>query len=59
MGWTVKERLGLPVLNEKGDVEGTEALLPGDTITKAEFDAAGQTEDDIKSLVAEGAIEED
>lgn len=32
---------------------------PGDTVTKAELKAAGQTEDDVKHLIKMGALSED
>ena len=38
---------------------GEEKKAPGDSVTKAEFVAAGQTTDDIAILLKTGAISED
>jgi len=48
--WMVKERIGLPVWD--GDnVVGTNVKNPGDMVTRAEFEEARQTEEDIAMLV--------
>ena len=72
MSWKVLSVVGLPVLEERvvhrysdgtevkdkmatGEVDRKE---PGDSITKKELDEAGQSANDIESLIASGAIEE-
>jgi hypothetical protein len=67
MAYTVKEVVGLPVIEEREVAPGVMAPVPtgetvrkepGDTITKQEMDDAGQTEEMIESLIESGAIEE-
>jgi hypothetical protein len=67
MAWEVVEVVALPVHEKREVYPGIEADVPsgkvtrkepGDTITKAEFQAHGQTDDDIKSLVKSKAIRE-
>lgn len=68
MSYVVKERVGLPVLVEREVHPGIKVKVPsgdskikepGAKITQKELDDAGQTADDIKSLIASGAIEEE
>lgn len=67
MSWTAKEVVALPVLEEREVHKGISAMVatgesvrkePGDKISKKEMDEAGQSADDIASLVKSGAIEE-
>jgi hypothetical protein len=72
LAWEVLERVGLPVREERvvytlsdgteiKDVVATGEVAmkePGDTITKAEMDAAGQTDEHIKNLEKTKAIKE-
>src|SRR4051812_22005040 len=52
--------IALPVLNEDGFATGeTNRKEAGDKITKAEFDAAGQTDEDIQAMTAAGSISDD
>jgi hypothetical protein len=52
--------IALPVLNDDGFATGeTIRKEPGDKITKAEWDAAGQTDEDIQNMVNAGSISED
>lgn len=53
----VKDRLELPVLDANGVIVGGKKKLPGDTISKAEWKAAGQSDQDIAALVALGDVE--
>jgi urease beta subunit len=67
MAYEVIEVVALPVIEDReihpgitvpvpsGDVVRKE---PGDTITKKEMEAAGQTDEDIKKLIEDGAIKE-
>jgi hypothetical protein len=67
MAYKVLEVVGLPVLEDRevhpgitvpvpsGEINRKE---PGDTISKKEFDEAGQSADDIAALIKSGAIEE-
>lgn len=60
--WTAREKIHLPFIergDEKpGDLPYGLPKAPGDKITKAEMQAAQQSDEDIASLVASGAIEE-
>ena len=67
MAYKVLEVVGLPVMEDREIHPGTIVPVatgevvrkePGDTITNKEMEAAGQTDDDIKALIADGAIEE-
>lgn len=53
----VKDRLELPVLDERGVIVGSVRKSPGDTITKAEWKAAGQSDADVAALQALGDVE--
>lgn len=69
MTWTAKERINLPVMEERAvwgpDIKAMVATgestpkYPGDKITVAEMKEHGQTDDDIAKLVESGAMEED
>jgi len=68
MTYTVKEVVGLPVLEDREVHPGITVGVPtgeivrkepGDKITKAEFEKAGQTDEDISKLLKDKAIEED
>lgn len=68
MTWLVKEVVGLPIHEDREVHPGITVPVPvgeilrknpGDKITKAEMDEHGQTEDDIKALIKDGAIEEE
>lgn len=60
--WVVKEKVHLPFIEsgneEPGELPHGLTKLPGEKITKAEMEEARQTEEDIASLIASGAIEE-
>ena len=67
MAYKVLEVIGLPVMEKREIHPGIEVDLPtgesirkepGDTITKQELEDAGQTEDDVKRLLKEKAMEE-
>ena len=67
MSYEVLEVVGLPVLEDREVHPGITVKVPngetvrkepGDTISKAEFDEAGQTDEDIKRLVKDKAIKE-
>lgn len=68
MSYKVLEVVALPVMEDREVHPGIVVKVPsgesirkepGDTITKKEMDDAGQTDDDIKSLIKSKAIEED
>ena len=68
MAYKVLEVVALPVHEEREVYPGIKAKVPtgestrkepGETITKDEFSKHQQTDDDIKSLIKSGAIEED
>jgi hypothetical protein len=48
--WIVRERIGLPVYDGDSVVD-TIIKNPGDTVTREEFEAARQSEEDIANLV--------
>lgn len=67
MSWEVLEVVALPEMEEREIHPGIKVPIAtgnsirkerGETITKAEMDAAGQSEDDIKSLCSSGALRE-
>lgn len=67
MTWEAVEVVGLPVTEMREVYPGIKAPIatgetirkePGDPITQKEFDAAGQTPEQIKSLVTAKAIKE-
>jgi hypothetical protein len=52
--------IALPVLNEDGFATGeTIRKEPGETITKAEWKEAGQSDEDVSELLASGSISTD
>jgi hypothetical protein len=68
MTYIVKEVVGLPVLEDREVHPGIVVPVPtgesirkepGDKITKAELEKAGQTDDDISKLLKDKAIEEE
>lgn len=56
--WRVKERMGLPVY-EGDNVVGTKVKNVGDTVTRAEFEEARQSEEEIAMLVEHNTGEDD